>query len=100
MKRDFSNEIEKKVQRMLKARQREEHPLAFGLTMMGTVGWTIVIPVLIGAWVGRLLDERLTQSVSWTVTLIVGGLFVGGYTAWRWGKRMLEENDDQQEERE
>ena len=100
MKQDFSRHIEKKIGRMLRGRRRKEHPIAFGLTMMGTVGWTVVIPVLIGAWIGQVLDDRWSQSFSWTLTLMTAGLFVGAYTAWRWGKKALEENNDWEDDHE
>jgi ATP synthase protein I len=45
---------------------------------LGSIGIMLVLPVLIGAYLGNWLDRRATGfSFSWTVSLIVIGVFVG-----------------------
>lgn len=69
--------------------QREgERPLAKNLAMVGTLGWTIVLPMLIGIFGGRWLDHRFNAGVFWTLGLLVFGLGLGGVLAW---KRIMEE---------
>lgn len=44
----------------------------------GTAGLLLVVPVVIGAYLGRWLDEQAAgYSVRWTVNLILIGLGVG-----------------------
>jgi ATP synthase protein I len=44
----------------------------------GTAGLLLVVPLVIGAYAGRWLDERAAgYSVRWTVNLILLGLIVG-----------------------
>jgi ATP synthase protein I len=44
----------------------------------GTAGLLLVVPLVIGAYLGRWLDERAAgYSVRWTVNLILLGLIVG-----------------------
>jgi ATP synthase protein I len=45
---------------------------------LGTLGLIFVLPVVVGAYLGNWLDNRIKgYSFSWTVTLIVLGVFVG-----------------------
>jgi len=54
-----------------------------GVAMLGLVGWMVVIPTLIGIYIGRWLDERLGWGLFWTLTLMMLGLAAGCYNAWR-----------------
>lgn len=65
------------VRRMKKA--LDERPTVFAQTVyLGTLGLLFVLPVIAGAYLGRWLDSRLPgYSVSWTITLILLGVFVG-----------------------
>lgn len=53
---------------------------------VGAIGWMVVLPMVIGGYLGNYLDEsvgRVGGGVSWTVTCIVLGLFVAVYSVWR-----------------
>jgi len=48
------------------------------LVIGGAAGLLLVVPVIIGAYLGRWLDEQSAgYSVRWTVNLILLGLLVG-----------------------
>lgn len=70
-------------------RRREEHEeegersFWSGVATLGLVGWMVVIPTLIGIFIGRWLDERFGQGLFWTLTLMMIGLAAGCYNAWR-----------------
>ncbi len=55
-----------------------------GISMMGLVGWSVVLPTVLGAALGAWLDRRYPTSHSWTLTLLFIGLFVGCLNAWYW----------------
>jgi alternate F1F0 ATPase F1 subunit epsilon/predicted F0F1-ATPase subunit len=65
--------------------QREGEP-SFGryLAQVGVLGWTIVVPTLLGVFVGRWLDQRLGTGIFWTGPLLIVGLAIGCWAAWRW----------------
>jgi len=94
----FSREIGGKAARKLKARNNSKQGVWFGLGMMGLVGWSVVIPTLLGATFGIWLDNRHPGSHSWTLTLMVIGLVIGCLNAWHWvaqeDKEMREEQED------
>jgi len=52
-------------------------------TYLGSLGLMLVLPIVVGAYLGRWLDDALAgYSVSWTTSLIVVGVFVGGLNTW------------------
>jgi predicted F0F1-ATPase subunit len=53
----FAEQVGAKAARKLKAR-RNPSQVWFGLGMMGLVGWSVVIPTLLGAALGLWLDAR------------------------------------------
>lgn len=58
--------------------ERERRTLLANTIYLGTLGLIFVLPVIAGAYLGSWLDSRLKgYSFSWTVTLIVLGVFVG-----------------------
>lgn len=79
-----------KTRRERKARwQRDGEPsLGQNLAMIGSLGWTIVAPTLIGIFIGRWLDRHLGSGIFWTLGLLVAGLALGCALAW---KRMQNE---------
>ncbi len=53
------------------------------VTYIGSISVMFVIPVVIGAYVGWLIDGKYrTGSISWTLTFILIGVFVGAYSVY------------------
>jgi ATP synthase protein I len=84
---EFSDIIENKEQRKMKARSEKDQNIWFGLGMFGTIGWSVAIPTLIGVALGLWLDARYPGRISWTLTLLTTGLVIGCLNAWFWIKR-------------
>lgn len=69
--------LNKDISRKEKA-EKERRTLLAQTMYLGTIGIMIALPIVLGAYLGRWLDEKLTGfSVSWTITLILIGVFVG-----------------------
>lgn len=81
---DLPDIIHHKVGQRLKAAKDKRGSLFFGLGMFGTVGWTIAIPTLLGALLGRWLDSLHHDQISWTITCMLTGMASGCLVAWRW----------------
>ena len=84
-----------------KLRARRSQTVWSGLGMMGLIGWSVAIPTLLGAALGIWLDERYPGVHSWTLTLLIAGLFMGCLNAWHWVaredkemRRDMEKKDD------
>ena len=95
---DFSRKVGATAERKLKARRNSTKDVWFGLGMMGLVGWSVVVPTLLGAALGLWLDEHHPGKHAWTLALLVAGLMLGCFNAWRWvsneQKAMGEESDE------
>jgi len=53
----------------------------------GVLGMLLAVPLVMGAYLGRWLDERSPgYSVRWTINLILLGLAVGIYNVYRFFK--------------
>jgi ATP synthase protein I len=65
-------------------RQEKEKGSWLGQTAhLGTLGVLFILPVVGGAYLGNWLDGRLKGfSFSWTVSLIVLGVFVGAFNVY------------------
>lgn len=53
------------------------------LSMIGSLGWLIIVPTLLGVFAGRLLDGALGSGIFWTASLIFLGVAFGSFLAWR-----------------
>ena len=66
--------------------------------MMGIIGWSVVIPTLLGAVLGLWLDEHYPGSYSWTLMMLIIGLFIGCLNAWHWVAKEHQEIKEEQED--
>ena len=73
-----------KAARKLKARRNSAQSAWFGLGMMGLIGWSVVVPTLLGTALGLWLDKHHPGEHAWTLALLVGGLAIGCLNAWHW----------------
>ena len=80
----LAQEVDADARRKLKARRHQDRGVWFGLGMMGLVGWSVVVPTLLGAALGIWLDRHHPGQHSWTLALLVGGLTLGCFNAWHW----------------
>lgn len=81
---EFSERVGTKATRKRRARRLGEERVWFGLGMFGLVGWSVVVPTLLGVVLGIWIDSRWPGQVSWTLTLMIGGLILGCLNAWFW----------------
>jgi ATP synthase protein I len=81
---EFKRRVGSKAERLLDARRNPPEGVWFGLGMMGLVGWSVVVPTLLGAALGIWLDQHHPGNHSWTLTLLIVGLVLGCVNAWHW----------------
>jgi ATP synthase protein I len=79
----LSREIGQKAARKIKARNSTQG-VWFGLGMMGLVGWSVVVPTLLGAALGIWMDGKHLGKYSWTLMFLLMGLMIGCLNAWYW----------------
>ncbi|AVR44435.1 ATP synthase subunit [Christiangramia fulva] len=99
--RDFSRKVGEKEERKIRSLRENKRSVWFGLGMMGMVGWSVAVPALLGVLTGLWLDKKYPQTFSWTLTLLVIGVFIGSIIAWYWVEkedREIHNNKDQENE--
>jgi len=75
------HEVEARQSRMLKARAAKD-TFWSSLGVLGVVGWSVVLPTLLGVALGAFIDSRWPGQLSWTITLLLAGLTLGCVNAW------------------
>ena len=81
---NFVREVGRREARKLQAQGKITQTVWSGLGMMGLVGWSVAVPTLLGAASGIWLDKHYPGIHSWTLTLLIVGLFIGCLNAWHW----------------
>lgn len=78
------DQVSRKGERRQRARREPRRGLHFGLGMFGVIGWSVVVPTLIGIALGVMIDARSGSRYSWTLMLMFLGMLLGAGNAWRW----------------
>lgn len=94
----LAGQIGAKAARKLKARRHGTSGVWFGLGMMGLIGWSVVVPTLLGAALGIWLDKHHPGKHGWTLALLVAGLCLGCLNAWFWVAKEEKAMQDEQED--
>jgi ATP synthase protein I len=94
------SDIGSKQARKIHARHTKDQGIWFGLGMMGTVGWSIVIPTLFGVALGIWVDAHYPSYISWTLMLLLVGLLLGCLNAWLWVSRQQRNMERNKKDRE
>lgn len=80
--------IGRKAARMEAARARGEgRGVWYGFGMFGLVGWAVAVPTLIGVALGLWLDRVAPVAFSWTLAMLLAGVFLGCVNAWYWVRK-------------
>lgn len=90
--------VGEKASRKLLAQRDGQYSAWRGIGMFGLIGWSIVVPTLAGAGLGIWLDKEHPQSFSWTLSLLILGLFVGCLIAWQWVNKEHEQINQTEDE--
>jgi ATP synthase protein I len=87
--KQFKQTVKKKIIRHHKGKENPNR-LMFGMGMFGLVGWTIAIYTILGVILGTWMDKNWESGYSWTLTMIILGLFAGIISAWIWIKKEID----------
>lgn len=83
MPRRLDEEVRRHRERRARAERDARRSIGQDLALIGVIGWTVVIPALLGAYAGRALDRRAGSGVFWTLGLLTGGIVLGCVLAWQ-----------------
>lgn len=78
---DSQKKLKQNIQRkmdILDKSRKEKTTLLAQTVYLGTLGFIFILPVIIGAYLGVWLDNKnFGFSISWTISLIIVGVFIG-----------------------
>jgi ATP synthase protein I len=77
-------EVARRAERRGRAARERSSSVWSSLGLLGVVGWSITIPALLGVALGRWIDGHWPSRASWTLTLLLLGVVLGGVNVWRW----------------
>lgn len=80
----MARQVDAKAERKLRARRDGAPGVWSGLGMMGLIGWSVVVPTLVGATLGLWIDSHYPSTHPWSLALLMVGLILGCLNAWRW----------------
>jgi len=83
MPQRLDEEVRRHRERRDRAQREGGRSIGQDLALVGVIGWTLVIPALLGVYAGRALDRRFGSGVFWTLGLLVAGIAVGCVLAWQ-----------------
>jgi ATP synthase protein I len=81
---DLSGAVQHRAERVRRWLREGDPSLMRQLAAVGVLGWIVVVPALGGAWLGRWIDRMAGTGVFFTAPLLLLGLGVGCWSAWRW----------------
>jgi ATP synthase protein I len=75
--------------------QRDPEPsIGNRLAQIGILGWTIVVPTLVGLALGRWLDRFFGSRILFSAPLLMIGAALGLWSAWKWMHRQQPNDHD------
>jgi ATP synthase protein I len=80
----LADTVRRKRQRQQRWLREGEPSMARFIGQIGVLGWIIVAPTLIGLFAGRWLDRQFGTGIFWSAPLLMVGVVVGCWSAWRW----------------
>jgi len=83
----LANAAQAAAKRDAKGRADPELSLGARLGQVGVLGWYIIVPTLLGLFVGRWLDRQSGTGLFFSAPLLIIGASVGFWSAWKWMHR-------------
>ena len=83
---ELKQRVSKQIARIRRA-EKDRPTLLAQTVYLGTLGLLLVLPVVVGAYLGRWLDGLVEgYSMRWTLSLILLGVGVGMFNLYRFIK--------------
>lgn len=97
---EFLQLIKKKQKRKLDAKKHGKNWILWiGFSLFGLIGWSVMLPTLIGFSLGIWIDRKWPSPYSWTLILGMGGLLLGCASAWVWLQKERREIEREKNDR-
>jgi len=81
--REMKDAVDKRQRRRETWKREGERSLWQNLSMVGSLGWLVVVPTLLGVLAGRWLDTKFGTGIFYSGALIFLGVAFGSWLAWK-----------------
>ena len=71
----FQRKVATAEERKLKSKRRGVQDIWMGLGTFGLIGWAVAVPTFLGVLLGAYIDGHFPGVHSWTLSLLIVGLF-------------------------
>lgn len=96
----FLDVIKKKEQQKLRAKKHKKNWIFWiGFSIFGLIGWSVILPTIIGLGLGIWIDQKWPSPISWTLILSIGGLMLGCLSGWMWIQKERREIERERNDR-
>ena len=89
---ELMRRVASRENRMLRARRSGPPAPWRSVSIVGVVGWSVVLPTLAGVALGTWIDQQWPSRFSWTLMLLAAGVALGCIIAWTRIKREQEDH--------
>ena len=79
----FEARIRRQGERMARGRREGDRSFWRHVGVVGTIGWSVALPMAVGGLFGAWLDGRAGTGSRWTLVFLLLGLALGLANAWR-----------------
>ncbi|MEZ6186818.1 MAG: AtpZ/AtpI family protein [Planctomycetota bacterium] len=79
----LAQRVSRYQRREARAREQSVGSVWRTIGQVGALGWLIALPLVVGAWLGHLLDRELEGGVTFSLGGLALGLALGVYFLWR-----------------
>lgn len=86
---EYKKRLLRKIERQENRGQANKPDSFLWLRVFGMIGWSVVVPPLLGILLGMWIDGWTHSRYSFTLTLMLGGLAFGCFNAWTWLKQFV-----------
>lgn len=80
---EFEMRVARQRARIEQGRREKDRSFWRYVGLIGSVGWGVVVPMLLGTLLGLWLDRKFETGSKLTLGLLMFGLFIGCLNAWR-----------------
>jgi ATP synthase protein I len=78
----LAERVERYKRREDRAREESSGSVWRTIGRVGALGWLIALPLVLGAFLGHMLDERMGSGITWALGGMALGLAAGLYFLW------------------
>lgn len=75
--------VRRRRERLSEAGKNGPQTVAEYLSLIGSLGWLVITPILLGILLGRWLDRITGMQIFWSGCLVFVGAVAGSWLAWR-----------------